>query len=122
MVIDSSVALGEHNPIRSIHSVSASGLSNSLPELVHDAGLGATFALREVESADKGMSPLEIWGCEAQGRYVMAVSEPGLKTFVAIDERERCWDSKEYPKIIDLPMSTLFGKPPKMHKNVTARV
>ena len=31
-------------------------------------------------------------------------------------------DSKDYPKIIDLPVSTLFGKPPKMHNNVTARV
>jgi len=144
MVIDACVALGENNPIRSIHDVGAGGLSNALPELVHDAGLGATFELREVENADKGMSPLQIWCCEAQERYVMAVSEPGLKTFVAIAERERCGfsvvgraeggskaeqrlvlkdrDSKDYPKIIDLPMSTLFGKPPKMHKNVTARV
>ncbi|PUU83212.1 AIR synthase-related protein [Tuber borchii] len=128
MVIGACVTLGEHNPIRSIH----------------DLGAGATFELREVESADKGMSPLQIWCCEAQEWYVMAVSEPGLKTFVAIAERERCGfsvigraegggksdqrlalkdrDSKDYPKIIDLPMSTLFKKPPKMHKNVTARV
>ena len=54
MVIDACVALGEHNPIRSIHDVGAGGLSNALPELVHDAGLGATFELREVENAHKG--------------------------------------------------------------------
>ncbi|KAI5813061.1 CobB/CobQ-like glutamine amidotransferase domain-containing protein [Pyronema omphalodes] len=143
MVIDACVALGKDSPIRSIHDVGAGGLSNALPELVHDAGLGATFELREVDSADKGMSPLQIWCCEAQERYVMAVSEDGLKTFETIAKRERCGfsvvgraeggkeedqrlvlkdrDSKENPKVIDLPMSTLFGKPPKMKRNVESR-
>ncbi|KAI5780926.1 CobB/CobQ-like glutamine amidotransferase domain-containing protein [Geopyxis carbonaria] len=143
MVIDACVALGKNSPIRSIHDVGAGGLSNALPELVHDAGLGATFELREVESADKGMSPLQIWCCEAQERYVMAVAEDGLKTFEAIARRERCGfsvvgraeggnpedqrlvlkdrDSAANPKIIDLPMSTLFGKPPKMKRTVSSR-
>lgn len=143
MVIDACVALGVDNPIRSIHDVGAGGLSNALPELVHDAGLGATFELREVESADKGMSPLQIWCCEAQERYVMAVAESGLKTFENIAKRERCGfsvvgraeggkeeeqrlvlkdrDSEKDPKVIDLPMSTLFGKPPKMSRVVESR-
>ncbi|KAG0640770.1 putative phosphoribosylformylglycinamidine synthase [Tuber brumale] len=143
MVIDACVAMGKDSPIRSIHDVGAGGLSNALPELVHDAGLGATFELREVENADKGMSPLQIWCCEAQERYVMAVAESGLKTFVTIAKRERCGfsvvgradggseaerrlvlkdrDSRDHPKVIDLPMSTLFGKPPKMHRNVATR-
>lgn len=143
MVIDACVALGVNNPIRSIHDVGAGGLSNALPELVHDAGLGAEFELREVESADKGMSPLQIWCCEAQERYVMAVAEEGLKTFEAIAKRERCGfsvvgraqggkeedqrlvlkdrDSGKDPKVIDLPMSTLFGKPPKMSRVVESR-
>jgi len=30
MVINACVALGEHNPIRSIHNISAGGLSNAL--------------------------------------------------------------------------------------------
>jgi len=95
---------------------------------VHDAGLGATFELGEVENADKGMSPLQIWCCEAQEQYVMAVSEPGLKTSVAVAERERCGipvvfgraegggkadqslvlkdrNNKNYPKIVDFPIS-----------------
>lgn len=143
MVIDACVALGTKNPIRSIHDVGAGGLSNALPELVHDAGLGATFELREVENADKGMSPLQIWCCEAQERYVMAVAEDGLETFGAIARRERCGysvvgraqggaeeeqrlvlkdrDSEKDPKVIDLPMSTLFGKPPKMSRVVSSR-
>lgn len=143
MVIDACVALGKDTPIRSIHDVGAGGLSNALPELVHDAGLGAKFELREVASADKGMSPLQIWCCEAQERYVMAVSEEGLKTFEAIANRERCGfsvvgraeggneadqrliltdrDSEKNPKVIDLPMSTLFGKVPKMKRDVKSR-
>ena len=142
-VINACVAMGPNNPIKFIHDVGAGGLSNALPELVHDSELGATFELREVDNADKGMSPLQIWCCEAQERYVMAVAEDGINKFGAIAQRERCGysvvgkatgedsgekrlilmdrDSSEYPKPIDLPMSVLFGKPPKMTKDVTSR-
>ncbi|KAF3930373.1 hypothetical protein AA313_de0202078 [Arthrobotrys entomopaga] len=143
MVIDACTALGDKNPIRSIHDVGAGGLSNALPELVHDAGLGAKFELRDIENADQSMSPLQIWCCEAQERYVLAVAEDGLEVFENMAKRERCGfrvvgraaggseeeqrlvltdrDSKEHPTPIDLPMSTLFGKPPKMHKDVQTR-
>ncbi|KAK6347157.1 hypothetical protein TWF696_007235 [Orbilia brochopaga] len=143
MVIDACTALGNKNPIRSIHDVGAGGLSNALPELVHDAGLGAKFELRDVESADHSMSPLQIWCCEAQERYVLAIAEDGLSVFENMAKRERCGfrvvgravggaedeqrlvltdrESKEHPTPIDLPMSTLFGKPPKMHKDVQTR-
>ncbi|KAF3933007.1 hypothetical protein ABW20_dc0105198 [Dactylellina cionopaga] len=143
MVIDACTALGDNNPIRSIHDVGAGGLSNALPELVHDAGLGAKFELRDVENADQSMSPLQIWCCEAQERYALAIAEEELATFENMAKRERCGfrvvgravggseeeqrlvltdkDSKEHPTPIDLPMSTLFGKPPKMHKDVQTR-
>lgn len=139
-VINACTAMGVNNPIKFIHDVGAGGLSNALPELVHDAGLGARFELREIDNADRSMSPLQIWCCEAQERYVMAVSEAGLPTFKGVAKRERCGysvvgqatgqeeeekrlilldrDSKDYPKPIDLPMSVLFGKPPKMSKVV----
>ncbi|OKL64136.1 Phosphoribosylformylglycinamidine synthase [Talaromyces atroroseus] len=143
-VINACVAMGAENPIKFIHDVGAGGLSNALPELIHDAGLGATFDLREVDSADGGMSPMQIWCCEAQERYVMAVGEDGMNKFTAIARRERCGfsvvgraeqpheyeekrlvlldrDSKEYPKPIDLPLSVLFGKPPKMTREVDSR-
>lgn len=142
-VINACVAMGPDNPIKFIHDVGAGGLSNALPELIHDAGLGATFELREVDNADKGMSPMQIWCCEAQERYVLAIGEEGMNKFTAIARRERCGfsvvgrasgsseeekrlilldrDSKEYPKPIDLPLSVLFGKPPRMTRTVDSR-
>ncbi|MCJ1407316.1 hypothetical protein MMC19_001387 [Ptychographa xylographoides] len=142
-VISACIAMNTENPIKLIHDVGAGGLSNALPELVHDAGLGATFELREIDNADKGMSPLQIWCCEAQERYVMLVGQDGLNAFRQIADRERCGysvvgkttggedgekrlivmdrDSVHHPKPIDLPMSVLFGKPPKMARVVNSR-
>ncbi|KAF1996460.1 phosphoribosylformylglycinamidine synthase [Amniculicola lignicola CBS 123094] len=138
-VIDACRAMGEKNPILFIHDVGAGGLSNALPELVHDAGLGAIFELREVDNANKGMSPLQIWCNEAQERYVLAVGPDDLDLFKRICNRERCGfsvvgtardeqsliltdrDSKDFPRPIELPMSVLFGKPPKMSRIVESR-
>ncbi|MCJ1341117.1 hypothetical protein MMC09_006413 [Bachmanniomyces sp. S44760] len=142
-VINSCVAMGAENPIKFIHDVGAGGLSNALPELVHESNLGAVFELREIDNADKSMSPLQIWCCEAQERYVMAVAQNGLNAFKKIANRERCGyslvgkakrkehederlvlmdrDSTEHPQPIDLPMTVLFGKPPKMTKAVESR-
>lgn len=141
-VINTCTAMGVSNPIRFIHDVGAGGLSNALPELVHDAGLGATFELREIETADASMSPLQIWCCEAQERYVLAVSKFEMPVFRGIARRERCgysvvgqatgWEEHEKTliltdrdlqdlKLIDLSMSVLFGKPPRMVKTVESR-
>lgn len=142
-VINACVAMGQNNPIKFIHDVGAGGLSNALPELIDDSGLGATFELREIDNTDKSMSPMQIWCCEAQERYVMAVGEDSMNKFTAIAQRERCGfsvvgrgggtseeeqrlvlldrDSPEYPKPIDLPLSVLFGKPPKMTRVVDSR-
>jgi phosphoribosylformylglycinamidine synthase len=84
MVINACVALNELNPIAMIHDVGAGGLSNALPELVKDAGYGGQFELRQVESADQSMSPLQIWCNEAQERYVLCVNEEGMNKFVNI--------------------------------------
>lgn len=84
MVINACVALGDTNPIAFIHDVGAGGLSNALPELVKDAGYGGKFELRQVESADSSMSPLQIWCCEAQERYVLIVNQDGLNKFASI--------------------------------------
>jgi phosphoribosylformylglycinamidine synthase len=90
MVINTCVALGPESPIAFIHDVGAGGLSNALPELVKDAGFGGKFELRQIDSADKSMSPLEIFCNEAQERYVLLVNKEGLNRFTSICRRERC--------------------------------
>ncbi len=90
MVINTCVALGQDSPIAFIHDVGAGGLSNAIPELVKDAGFGGKFELREVESADNSMSPLQIWCNEAQERYVLLVNRENLSRFTSICKRERC--------------------------------
>lgn len=133
-VIDQCWAMGKNNPIVSIHDVGAGGLSNALPELVHDSGMGAVFELRDVPSAEPGLSPLEIWCNESQERYVMAISPDNLDTFSALCARERAPfavvgkvtvdeqlivnDRLFKNKVVDLPMDVLFGKPPKMTREV----
>ena len=77
-VIDRCWQRGGDNPILFIHDVGAGGLSNALPELVHDGGRGGDFELREVPNDDPGMAPMEIWCNESQERYVMAVARERL--------------------------------------------
>ena len=89
-VIDRCWAMGEGNPIESIHDVGAGGLSNAFPELAHDAGVGATFDLRRVPLEESGLSPKEIWSNESQERYVLAIKPEALPVFAALCERERC--------------------------------
>ncbi|ORX46521.1 phosphoribosylformylglycinamidine synthase [Hesseltinella vesiculosa] len=131
-VIDFCTALGDANPIESIHDVGAGGLSNALPEIVHDSDLGAAIDLRKVPCDDPGMSPMEIWCNESQERYVLAVAPEKLATFESFCARERCpyavvgtatADQRLVVKDpllnttpIDLPMAVLFGKPPKMSR------
>ena len=133
-VIDRCWALGDANPILSIHDVGAGGLSNALPELVHSAGRGGHFDLRKVPSEEPGMSPLQVWCNEAQERYVLAVAPADLERFRAICERERCpfatvgeatadgrlvvTDTAFGNKPVDMELAVLLGKPPKMTRNV----
>ncbi|RMH43409.1 MAG: phosphoribosylformylglycinamidine synthase, partial [Gammaproteobacteria bacterium] len=136
-VIDRCWALGEDNPIAFIHDVGAGGLSNAVPELIHDNELGGRFELRRVPNAEPGMPPVAVWCNEAQERYVLAVAPDKLEVFERICERERCpfaviGEATEAPRLevhdahfdnypVDLPMDVLFGKPPKMHRDVSRR-
>ena len=136
-VIDQCWQLGSDNPLAFIHDVGAGGLSNAFPELAKDGGCGAHFELRNVPNAEPGMSPLAIWCNEAQERYVMAVKPEDLAQFEAICQRERCpyavvgesiadkhllVNDKHFDaKPVDIPMSVLFGKPPKMHRDVKSK-
>ncbi|MDP1536423.1 MAG: phosphoribosylformylglycinamidine synthase, partial [Burkholderiales bacterium] len=132
-VINHCNALGDDTPIISIHDIGAGGLSNAVPEIIHDGKRGGRFELRNVHNADLGMSPMQIWCNEAQERYVVAIKPESLPLFAAFCEREHCLyavigeateaehlllnDALLNDKPVDIPMSVLFGKPPKMHRN-----
>ena len=138
-VINACRAMGEKNPLVSIHDVGAGGLSNAFPELADGAGLGAQFKLRNIPLEESGMSPAEIWCNESQERYVLAIESKDLDLFKSLCERERCLfavvgeatderqlllsDSKQTPGTdaalpINMPMDVLLGKPPRMHRDV----
>jgi phosphoribosylformylglycinamidine synthase len=133
-VIDACWALGAENPILLIHDVGAGGLSNAVPESVHQGTSGGRVDLRKVLSDEPGMSPLEIWCNEAQERYVLIVAAAQLAAFGALCERERCpfavvgevtGDGRlrvEDPLFnnvpVDMPLATLLGKPPRMTRDV----
>ncbi len=132
-VIDGCIALGADNPMLSIHDIGAGGLSNGLPELVE--ATGGIFHLRNVHNEDASMSPMEIWCNESQERYVMAVMPDRIQAFEKLCTRERCpfaivgeatndgrlvlEDSHFENRPIDMEMSVLLGKTPKLLKDVT---
>jgi len=89
-VIDRCWSLGDANPIVSIHDVGAGGLSNAIPEILHDSRVGARVGLRAIPSADPHLSPMQIWCNEAQERYVLGLRPADVAEFTAICERERC--------------------------------
>ncbi|MBL0719409.1 phosphoribosylformylglycinamidine synthase [Piscinibacter sp. Jin2] len=133
-VINHCFGLGAANPVLAIHDVGAGGISNAFPELVDGAGLGATFDLRKVPLEETGLAPKEIWCNESQERYVIALDPAGLPVFDAMAARERCpyavvgvateapelilEDGPGGERVIDMPMTVLLGKPPKMQRKV----
>jgi phosphoribosylformylglycinamidine synthase len=133
-VIDRCWALGEGNPVLSIHDVGAGGLSNALPELVHSAQRGGRFDLRKIPNEEPGMSPLQIWCNEAQERYVLAIAPRDLERFRSICERERCpfavigeataggevvvTDPVFKNRPVDMELAVLLGKPPRLTRDV----
>ncbi len=136
-VIDRCWALGAANPMVSVHDVGAGGLSNAMPELVHESGRGARFELRAIPNDEPGMAPMEIWSNEAQERYVLAIDPERMEQFVELCERERCpfavigeataeqqlvlGDALFDTTPIDMPMEVLLGKPPKMLREASHR-
>jgi phosphoribosylformylglycinamidine synthase len=141
-VIDACAAYGEANPMVAIHDVGAGGLSNAIPELLHDSGVGGEIDLDAVPSDDPQLSPMQIWCNEAQERYVLGVQPHDLARFQAICERERCpfavvgtatkaerllvtraGDGVEKhaarTAVIDMELAMLLGKPPRVERDAT---
>jgi len=133
-VIDTCWALGNDNPIVLIHDVGAGGLSNAIPEAVAHSNRGARVDLRAVQSAEPGMSPMEIWCNEAQERYVLAIAADSVPLFTQIADRERCpfavvgeingtgrlvvSDPLFHNDPVDVPLDVLLGKAPRMTRDV----
>jgi len=131
-VIEACIAMREKNPILSIHDLGAGGLSNGCPELVSETG--GKFWLRKIHNEEKSMSPMEIWCCEAQERYVLALSRESLDLFLSFCERERCpvavigeatadghlslHDEYFGNSPIDIELRVILGKPPKSLRDV----
>ncbi|MBR4354771.1 MAG: phosphoribosylformylglycinamidine synthase [Kiritimatiellae bacterium] len=131
-VIDACSYLGKANPILSIHDIGAGGLSNGCPELVE--ATGGKFELRKVHNEEKSMNPMEIWCCEAQERYVLALKPEAREFFEKLCARERCpvafigvatgdgqlvlEDEYFRDRPIDMDIKVLLGKPPRMVRNV----
>lgn len=133
-VIDRCWFREEESPIRSIHDVGAGGLSNAIPEILDDAGLGGEIELRRLQIDHVSMSPMEIWCNESQERYVLSIKPEKLAEFKLICERERCpfalmgTATKEQKLLlndelfnnqpVDIPMDLLFGNTPKTEINI----
>ena len=133
-VIDRCWAMGERNPIVSIHDVGAGGLSNALPELAHGSGRGARIDLRAAPNEEPGMTPREVWCNESQERYVLAITPDRLADFRSLCDRERCpfavvgvttddqrlelTDSLFGNTPVDMDLPALLGKPPRMTRDV----
>jgi phosphoribosylformylglycinamidine synthase len=133
-VIDACCALGDDNPILSIHDVGAGGLSNALPELLNDGGKGGELELRRIPCADTAMSPMEIWCNEAQERYVLAIDPGSVELFEAMCKRERCpfavvgsatqkrqlnlSDELLGEDPVDMPLDVLLSNPPSMLRDI----
>ena len=110
-------------------------MSNALPELVYGGGVGGHFDLRAIPNEEPGMSPMQIWCNEAQERYVLAVDPERIAQFRALCERERCphaviGTATEAPELrvddsvfsnrpVEMELSALLGKPPRMTRDVS---
>jgi phosphoribosylformylglycinamidine synthase len=131
-VINGCMALDDANPMLSLHDIGAGGLSNGCPELI--AATGGRFELRAIPNEEPSMSPMEIWCCEAQERYVLAVMPEGLDRFMALCRRERCpahvigeatgdgqlvlHDEHFDNNPINIDVQVILGKPPQMLRTV----
>ena len=144
-VIDRCVALGERNPILSVHDVGAGGLSNAIPELLHDSGVGGVIDLRQgaqrrpvavadavvVQRVAGALRARPAAGPRRRIRRVLPARALPVRGGRHCDRRQNVWSSATARRSrtpaspvatspIDLPMDVLFGKPPKMHRD-TAR-
>ena len=90
-VLDACWRQGDDNPILFIHDLGAGGLSNAVPELLHDCGRSGELLLKPDGLLDElGMRAEEIWCNESQERFLLALHPDRLRAFTALCRREAC--------------------------------
>ncbi|MBF0158933.1 MAG: phosphoribosylformylglycinamidine synthase [Magnetococcales bacterium] len=134
-VINRCWQMDHDNPIRALHDVGAGGLSNAVPELLHEGGVGGLLDSAAIPSDDPALSPMELWCNEAQERYVLAIAPQDQHRFAAICQRERapyailghatqqqrlCLVDSVHggQPVIDLALEMLLGQTPRMVRQV----
>ena len=131
-VIDRCWALGDDNPIAAIHDVGAGGLSNALPELVHESGRGARArAARDARTTSRACRRSRSGATRRRSATCSACIPSSSRAFAALCARERCpfavvgddhrrrlaarsTTSAFGNAPVDMPLAVLLGKPPKM--------
>ena len=135
-VIDRCWALGERNPILSIHDVGAGGLSNALPELVHGGGRGG--AVRPARDPERRAGHVAAGDLVQRGagalrardraRRSRALSRRSASASAARSRssarRPTTAGSSSTTRIsatspVDMALAVLLGKPPRMTRDVT---
>jgi phosphoribosylformylglycinamidine synthase len=132
-VIDRCVALGEANPILSVHDVGAGGLSNAVPEIVHGAGGAVLSSCGKSRTTIPACRPCRS-GATRRRNAMCWPSPPRAGKFKTLCERERCpyavmgettaeehlllGDAHFANTPIDMPMPLLFGKAPRLLRDV----
>jgi len=86
-VIRACIEMGDKNPILSIHDQGAGGPCNVLTEIVEPAG--GRIEIRNIQTGDKTMSVLEIWGAEYQERNAFLIRKDRLDIMESICRREK---------------------------------
>ena len=123
----------------SIHDVGAGGLSNALPELVHGGG-AARRGVRPARDPVRGAGPVAARTLVQRGAGALRARDRAadLERFDAICRRERApvrgrrprdaatrrlvvEDPRTGDRPVDVPLDVIFGKPPRMTRDVRHR-
>ena len=86
-VIRACIEMGNKNPIVSIHDQGAGGNCNVVKEIIYPAG--ARIDIRKIQSGDKTLSVLELWGAEYQEQNALLIKPGSADIFEEMCRREK---------------------------------
>ena len=86
-VIRACVEMGDDNPIVSIHDQGAGGNCNVVKEIIYPSG--ARIEIRKIQSGDRTLSVLELWGAEYQEQNALLIRAGNAEMFASMCRREK---------------------------------